>query len=247
MSMPDANGGSTLAVLTNVALCAEALNAAISRQHQLPGLLCLYGPAGWGKTSAAAYCANRYRAYFVAAKSVWSKKAFLGAILKEMGVSPARTISDMADQVAEQLAVSQRPLIVDEVDHLVAGNHIELVRDLFESSLSPILMIGEELLPAKLKKWERFHSRVLRWVPAQAATIEDAQHLRKMYCPQIRVADDLMDRIVRLANGSVRRIVVNFALVQEAALAGGVTKMDLGAWGERELYTGEAPVRRIAA
>nr|WP_249123784.1 ATP-binding protein [Pseudomonas aeruginosa] len=71
----------------------------------------------------------------------------------------------MADQIAEELAASGRPLIIDEMDHLVAAGQVELIRDLYESSQASILLIGEEMLPTKLKKYERFHGRVLSWVP----------------------------------------------------------------------------------
>lgn len=243
--MTESTSGVNLAQLTNVGLARNALDAVAHRAPQLPGLLCLYGPAGWGKTSAAAYCANRYSALYVAARSIWTKKAFLLAVLREMGVKPAATISEMADQCGERLSREGQMLIIDEVDHLVANNHIELVRDLFEASLCPILLVGEEQLPAKLKRWERFHSRVLKWVPAQPVTLEDAQHLRRLYTPGLQIKDDLLQRVVALAHGSVRRVAVNLALIQDYAATKGLAKIGLQEWGERELYTGEAPARRL--
>lgn len=236
---------SQIAEINNMALCDVALERALSRSANLPGLVCFYGPSGWGKSFSANHIANRRRAYYVQAKSVWSKKHTLAAILREMGVTPAGTIADMADQVAEQLAASGRPLIVDEMDHLVDRNAVELIRDLYEASRAPILLIGEERLPQKLKKWERFHGRVLAWVPAQPVTVDDARKLQPLYCPQVAVAEDLLERLVELAHGSVRRVCVNLEHIQETALTSGLDAVDLAAWGRRELYTGEAPSRRV--
>ncbi|MBU9121791.1 ATP-binding protein [Burkholderia multivorans] len=233
-----------IAQITNLNLCDIAIERAISRSANLPGLVCFYGPSGYGKSMAANFVANARRARYVQAKSVWTKKHFLKAILFEMGIKPAGTIPEMADQVAEELASSGRPLIIDEMDHLVDRNAVELVRDLYESSQAPILMIGEEALPAKLKRWERMHGRVLAWVPAQPVTTDDARQLASLYCRHVQVADDLLTRLVELSHGSVRRVCVNLERIQEEALMAGKDAMDLAQWGKRELYTGEAPKRR---
>jgi len=235
----------TTAPITCVSLCLEAIYRATDRSQHLPGIVALYGPAGWGKSTAAAYAANKTRAYYVAAKSVWTRKAFMLAILKEMGIRPGKTLYELSDQVAEQLAISGKPLIIDEMDHLVQNNGVELVRDIFESSGAPILIIGEEHLPNELKKFERFHSRVLVWQPVMPVTYEDAQHLARLYARDIEIKPDLLRRIHELANGSVRRVSVNIDMVREEALKMGAREMDLATWGDRELYTGEAPARRV--
>lgn len=233
----------TTAPITNVSLCGTALMSVMSRAAHLPGIAVFCGPSGYGKSTAAAYCANKWRAYYIQVKSVWTRKAFLHAILKEMGIQPARTLYDMADQVAEQLVLSNRPLIVDEMDYLVDNNAVELVRDLHESSNAAILLLGEERLPDKLKKWERFHSRVLTWMRAQPVSLDDADHLARLYCKGVEIAPDLLAEIHRLAHGSVRRVAVNIDLVREESLKVAAKRMDLAAWGPRAFYTGQAPAR----
>ncbi|AOJ10574.1 AAA family ATPase [Burkholderia mayonis] len=239
------NSIGAIAQIANLGMCDIAIERAVSRSANLPGLVCFYGPSGWGKSMAANYVANTRRARYVQAKSVWTKKHFLKAVLFEMGIKPAATIPEMADQVAEELAASGRPLVIDEMDHLVDRNAVELVRDLYESSQAPILMIGEEGLPSKLKKWERMHGRVLAWVPAQPVTLEDAHKLRPLYCPNVQVSDDLLAKLVELSHGSVRRVCVNLERIQEEAMVQGADVMNLAEWGKRELYTGEAPKRRV--
>ncbi|WP_035061466.1 AAA family ATPase [Andreprevotia chitinilytica] len=234
-----------IAQIGNLALAQEALARAMSRHQGLPGLVAFYGPSGWGKSMSANFVANRTRARYVQAKSVWTKKSFLKAVLFEMGVKPAATIPEMLDQAAEELATSQRPLIIDEMDHLVDKNAVEVVRDLYEASHAPILLIGEEQLPNNLKKWERFHGRVLAWVQAQPANLHDAQALRAVYSRDVQIADDLLTTIVRESHGSVRRVAVNLDNIRSVALELGVEQIDLATWGKRPLYTGEAPKRRV--
>jgi AAA domain len=238
------NGVKTTAPLQNVSLCASALERAMRRPRHLPGLVCFYGPAGWGKSVSAVYAANRHRAYYVEARSTWTTRAMLLGILKEMGIAPGRTVYEMTDQVCEQLERSERPLIIDEMDHLVGRGCVESLRDLYEGSKAAMLIIGEEGLPSKLQRWERFHSRVLDWRAAQPVSVEDARYLEQLYCDRIDIADDLLGRIHGLARGAVRRVCVNLEAVQEWALTQGLERVGLAEWGKRELYTGDPPPRR---
>ena len=241
------NSINTIAPLANVSLCSSALDRALNRPAHLPGMVTFYGPSGWGKSFSAAYTANRFRAYYVECKSSWTRKALLVSILKSMGIVPATTIYDMTEQISEQLALSGRPLIVDEMDHIVEKKAVEVIRDIYEGSNAAILMIGEEKLPAKLKGWERFHNRMLDWVPAQPADLEDTGLLADLYSPDVVIADDLLGNIQQMARGCVRRICVNLELVRRTAMDAGLDQIDLATWksSQKELYTGEAPKRRI--
>lgn len=236
---------STTAPLANVAMCMRALERAMKRPEHLPGLVSFYGPSGEGKTTAAIYAANHYRAYYVEAKDSWTRKAMLLAILNEMGVVPAKTTYEMVNQAAEQLVKSRRPLIVDEMDYIVKRNLVESLRDIYEGSNAPMLLIGEERIEINLRAWERFHNRVLDWVPSQPASLADVSHLRSLYCKRVKIADDLLAAIHEAVNGNTRRICVNLERVQEHARTHNKTSIDLAGWGDREFYTGEAKRRQI--
>ncbi|MDX8389180.1 MAG: ATP-binding protein [Mariprofundaceae bacterium] len=235
----------TIAPLVNVSLCMQGLQQAIDRPMHLPGMIVMHGPSGYGKSFAAAFVANKLRAYHVECRSSWTKKALLMAILKAMGIPPEKTIYEMADQIAEQLVLSQLPLIIDEMDHIVEKKSVEIIRDIYETSGAAILLIGEERLPQKLKKWERFHGRILNWVPAQPAGIKDTKCLAKIYCRDVAVSDDLLNRITEIARGSVRRVCVNLENIRHEAESLGRSEINLATWGSRPLFSGEAAGRRI--
>ena len=234
-----------IAPLTNVYICRKALNRALERGGHLPGLTCFYGPAGYGKTKAIAFTANETRAYVIEAKSHWTRKGFLSKILFEMGVLPEKSIESMVDQICEHLALSGRALIIDEFDHLVnkGAAYVELVRDIYDASDAPIMLVGEESLPHKLKRWERFYGRVLEWAAAQPPTLDDAKLLRELYCTKAHIADDLVAAIHRDCK-STRLVAVNLDLAQDTALNQGLKSIDLAAWGNREFYRGDAVKRR---
>lgn len=234
----------SIAPLRNVMLLAELIERVMNRPTGLPGMATFHGFSGYGKSFAAMYAANKHRAYHVQVKSVWTRKKLCTAILAEMGIQPAATIPDMVDQIGQQLSLSQRPLIIDEADFLVAKGMIEVVRDIYESSQSTIVLIGEEQLPQKLKVWERVHGRMLDWVAAEPGTPADTKHLARLYCRGIEVTEDLLAALHDASAGSVRRICVNLDRVREFAQTAGLTKIDLAGFGG-DFFTGNPPPRRV--
>lgn len=233
----------TIAPLRNVMLLAELIERVLNRKAGLPGMATFHGFSGYGKSFAAMYAANKHRAYHVQVKSVWTRKKLCLSVLTEMGVAPAATISDMVDQIGQQLSLSGRPLIIDEADYLVAKNMVEVIRDIYESSQSTIILIGEEQLPQKLKVWERVHGRMLDWVAAEPASLADAKHLARLYCRGITVADDLLEALSTASAGSVRRTCVNLDRVREQAQTAGLTEIDKARFAG-EFFTGTPPARR---
>ncbi|VVE59864.1 hypothetical protein PCA31118_00041 [Pandoraea captiosa] len=236
-----------VAHIANLDLVAVAAEKLLSRVDGLPGIGVMYGEAGRGKTIACSALANQTRGYYVQMRSAWSRKTLLEKILFEMGIKPAGTIPYLLDQVCEQLAASRRPLIVDEFDFCLRSDSlIELVRDIYEGSQGTLLLVGEETIPQKLKRWERFHSRVMAWIPALPVSVADARKLAPIYSPQVSIAEDLLAHVVELAHGSVRRVCVNLTRIHEEAMILAESEMTLAKWGERDLYTGDAPKRRTA-
>ena len=141
---------------------------------------------------------------------------------------------------------SGRALIIDEADYLVKKSFIELAaKDIYESSAAALILVGEEMMPQKLRRWEKVHGRMLEWVPAQPPSLGDARHLAKLYCPGIEVAEDLLVAIHGSAGTSVRRICVNLDYVREQAAQETLRKLARADF-KRELFTGLPPTRRAA-
>ena len=233
-----------IVALTNVGLLAGAVKRAQDRPAGLPGLVVMYGPSGLGKSVAASFAANQHRAYYVECRDTWSKKAFLTAVLKDMAIEPGRTMGDMMDQIAEQLSRSMRPLIVDDVQYMLDKAIANILTDLYNASQGTIVLIGEERVPASLSKLERLHNRVMEWVPAQPASVDDLIELSQSNYPNLEIAEDLLEDLCRATRGCLRRVAVNLYKVQSEASANMWSRVDLATWGKRGWFTGEAPTRR---
>jgi DNA transposition AAA+ family ATPase len=240
---PDA-AAPALAALKNVAACMALVQELRDRGPHLPGIGVLHGPSGFGKTYSTIYAQNKTRALRVEIGRSWTMRTLCQRILAEAGVQPRGTISDMTAQVIEFLGDDpSRPLIIDEADQLVDRRMIELVREIHEHSQAPVLLVGEETLPAKLQQSERTHNRVLNWVAAQPCDAADTQLLIKLFCQGVSVAPDLAELIRTRSEGRARRIVVNLAHVSEFARNRGITTIDVAAY-TGPFYTGAPASRR---
>ena len=233
-----------LAPLTNCIMFDELLDRIKSRTRSLPSMGAFTGFSGDGKTSSAAYGANRHHAYYVEVGSSWTLAKFCQALSIELGIPPRGTIATMIDNIIATLAKTERPLIIDEFDHVVNRKYVENIREIHDKSGAPIVLIGEEQLPYKLQQWERFHNRVLDWVQSQPCDLNDAEVLATVYAPGVSIAADLLALVIEKTGGNTRRIAVNLDRIRETSLLEGWKKADRAIWADRALFTGASPARR---
>lgn len=236
------------APLQNLSLLEGLYLTVKDRPIHLPGMVTFSGPSGFGKSTAAAYVTAKYQAYYVEIRSTWTRRSFLEAIHQQMGIDPRGTVTNMLNAVSHELAISQRPIIFDEFDRAVIKEGLmELVRDIYEQSGSPIILIGEENLPQKLKPSEKFHGRIMAWEQAKPANLDDARTLNTHYCPQVLLKNDILSWLVEQSYGSVRRIVTNIEMITRFGKAEGLKEVGRAEYGDRSIYTGQPPVPRSFA
>ena len=238
---------SSIAQIRNISQCYEAVKRTMERNPLLPGISAFYGPSGFGKSTAANFVATKTNAFYVQVKSTYTKKAFLQALLREMSIPYPATLSEMMELATSELAKTGRPLIIDEFDHLMKGDKVELIRDLYEGSQGTFLIIGEEMLARKLEKWERFHGRILNWVPALPADLNDVMLLASIYAPQLQIDEPVLEQLLGQVRGSTRRVSTNLEMLNEKALEAGtphITKHVLKELLLDGFVTGESPKPR---
>lgn len=234
----------TIAPLTNVSELSGGIAKAIAAPAHLPKIIGFFGKAGFGKSFSAAYCSINYGAVYVECKKLWTGRAVLSHILFEMtGSKPRGYSSDMLDQACEWLVTNNHPLIIDQADYLVENRSIEVIRDIHDGAGNvPVVLIGETGLQSSISRWERLHSRVSWWIPARPAGMNDCRCLAGFYGQGITIADDLLEEIVWISEGSVRRASVNIELIKGVCKAAGVQEIALDDWDfKRNPLSGRAP------
>ncbi|MDE4175776.1 ATP-binding protein [Phaeobacter sp. PT47_59] len=236
--------GNSVQPLTNVARMATLVKELQKRPFGMPGLGVFFGYPGYGKTFGAIFCATTFDVIHVSLQGDWTKKTFLERLLLELGLPPKRVVADMVLQACEGLAKDGRTLIVDEADYAFRRGIIELIRDLHDGSDTPVVMIGMEEFPQKLKRYELIDSRVMSWVAAQPATLKDATLLAGVYAEGIEIHDDLLNEILKRNTGNARRMVVDMAQVKSEAGKLGLNSMSLQDWGDIKFRQQDAPAPR---
>lgn len=243
--MADYTNVNRAAPLRNVAAFSTLLTKMVDRDGDLPGLACFYGPSGWGKTKSAVYGANRYRATYVECGQFTTARSLLENILVERGNRhPRGSIETMKTQAVEMMAAEpERPLIVDEAHWIAQKRYVDLLREISDKSGAAVVLIGEEMLPQALERFERVHNRVLEWVAAQPCDATDFALLAKVRCPLLTIAPDLAQAILERTEGNTRRIVVNLKKAEEVAQHTGETTLTLDRFGGPQAIVGRASLQ----
>ncbi|RWC58892.1 MAG: ATP-binding protein [Mesorhizobium sp.] len=222
------------APLKNVVAFSTLLAKMVERDPELPGLAVFSGPSGWGKTKSGVYGANRHKAAYVECGLFTTARSLLVQILIELGnARPRGSIEDLKTEAIMLMAADpRRPLIIDEAHFIAKKRFVDLLRELSDKSGAPVVMIGEEMLPAHLEAFERVHNRVLEWLQAVPCDAEDFAYLAANRCPGIEIGRDLAAVILEKTKGNTRRIVVNLTKVVEASQILGTKQVDLAGFAK---------------
>lgn len=237
----------TIAALKNVSGFFELVTRVRDRSPMLPNIGVMHGRSGDGKSYASIYAQNKTRAIRVEVGDSWTRKTLLCAILQECGVPrPSGSVPELAQAAIQTLAEEpRRPLFIDEADKVCDKGYIELVREIAMGSNVPVLLIGEEKLPAKLAHVERLHNRILAWFGAEPCDLGDAKKLAELLLDPVTIEDALLEDIRLQGDGRARRIATSLDGVAHWARNAGVTAV-LKANYDGPIYTGEPPKARAA-
>lgn len=245
MPKPVNPGFGSVAPLKNVVECLAVAQKIIDRPAGVDGLGVFFGPSGFGKSKASQYVQNKHKALYIEVFDFWTRKVLVESILAELGVErPKGSIADMMRQILRLLQDDpNRLLIVDEADKLVDKGFIEYIRDIYKGARIPVLLVGEEKLPDKLKTYERCENRVSAFGMANPCDLGDAQALASIYQRQLRISDDLLSHIVKETSGVTSRVVTTLAEVGQFARTHQLSDIALEQY-HGAIFTGRAPRRR---
>lgn len=236
--------GNSIQPLRNVAALATLVKRLEKRGWGLPGMGVFHGPPGLGKSFACGHAAFNLDCIHITVDDTWTKKILLQAILTELRIERTGTIADMMMKAKAGLARAGRTLLMNEADDAVLKNLIPTIRHLHDGSEMPVILIGMERLPQKLKKWELVDSRIVAYVGAERLDMRDARLLAKAHIDKVEIDDALIAKILEDCNGSARLISNDLAHVVEQSRLMGQPRMTLDEWGQAPFLRGEAPLPR---
>jgi len=233
---------SKITLTKNVARLVEAGEALIRRPAGMPGMGLVHGETGYGKTTAITWHGNRCNAVYVRAMATWTPAAMLGSILSELGRNARGSCAQMMDEIIEALAMSGRPLYVDEADYLVDSKRMsESLRDIHDMATVPVVLVGMGGIDQRLAHRKQLTGRVMQDTRFEPLDIEDTAKIAEDLVEGLDVGPDLLAHLHQEAKGSTRLIVVGLARIEQNARNRGMDAIALSDWGKRALFTGNAP------
>lgn len=226
----------------NVTRLAQAYGSLESRPLNTPGMGLVWGDTGRGKTTAATWLINRCHGIYVRALALWNATAMLRSIAEELDIDTKGTRAVLENRIIERLAESQRPLFVDEADHIV-GNEamMETLRDIHDLSTVPVILIGMGQMRQKIARYKQLENRIMHWIEFQPCDRQDAMTLAKGMC-DVDIEDALLNELIDMTRGEVRRLVVGLAQIEQEAKSQGLTEISKSQF-KREFFLGHRPAK----
>ncbi|PSU49451.1 DNA transposition protein [Photobacterium frigidiphilum] len=227
----------------NVARLASAYQALEDRPFNTPGMGLVWGDSGLGKTTATTWLINRCNGVYVRALALWNASAMIRAIAEELDLDTKGTRAALEMRVIEKLAETQRPLFVDEADHIVGNEQMmETLRDIHDLSTVPVLMIGMGQMRKKIARYAQLENRIMHWIEFAPCDHDDAVTMAKGMC-EVEIQDDLLNELIAATRGEIRRLVVGLAQIEQEAKIQGLSMIGKSQF-KRDFFLGHRPTKR---
>ena len=207
-----------------------------NRPHGTEGCGLLWGEPGTGKTTATAWVANQYDAVFVRALGCWTVTSMLGALCTELGSHRMCRRSDMVEYICKNLAEKPRPIFIDEADYLFRQEDMmDSIRDIYDISGAPVILIGMEEIARKIQQHGRFARRITQWIEFKGLDLSDTALVAARCCECV-VGEDLLEFLHRESRGNIGRVIIGLARIETMAKTNRLASVGLAAWGTRQLF-----------
>lgn len=239
----------------NVSRLMAATNALTNRASGLPGMGLIWGPTGYGKTTASAWMINQCNGVYIRAMRLWTPKSMLSSIAKEIEIDvKGYNNTDACLAIIQNLSISGRPLFIDEADYIVSKELLlDTLRDIHDFTSVPVILIGMHGIEKRIKNNAQFTGRIIQKVEFQGADYEDARLLADGLC-EVSVADDLLTKLHKTASpktasnqivwgAEIRRLIVGLSKIEQFARSRGQSSIALSDWTRGDDFFVGAPVQ----
>lgn len=235
-----------MAMTKNVRRFLAGVRELQDRPLGVEGMGLLWGQPGEGKSTTIAYATNALDGVFLRANACWTVTSMLGALSVELGLMPGRFRSPMVDAVIRALMEHPRPLFVDEADYLLRQTDmLDALRDIYDSTATPVVLIGMQQMAQKIQANGRFARRVTQWIEFDGIDLADARTLADTIC-DVALADDLLEHLHQAARANIGRMVTGMARIETFGRTNGLAEVALADWGKRALFYDQPRFRRAS-
>ena len=128
----------------------------------IPKIVLVFGEYGLGKSETIKWWTFKNDCIYVRANQGMTSRWLLSEIAEELGEEAFWQIQDTFNLVEQKLKQNPKPLIIDEVDYLVTNNVIEILRDLHDRTMCPMILVGMINIDKKLSRYPHLKDRIYK-------------------------------------------------------------------------------------
>ena len=128
----------------------------------IPKIVLVFGEYGLGKSETIKWWTFKNDCIYVRANQGMSSRWLLSEVAEELGEEAFWHIQDTFNLVEHKLKQNPKPLIIDEVDYLVNNNVIEILRDLHDRTMCPMILVGMINIDKKLSRYPHLKDRIYK-------------------------------------------------------------------------------------
>lgn len=180
------------------------------------GMGLVYGDPGTGKTEMAQKYAADNDYPYIRATDIMSRRSLLSKIVAELGEAPAFRSDDLFNQAIEILIDRPRTMIVDEIDYLVRGGMVEVLRDINDITNTPIVLVGMHTVDKKLKRFRHLFDRFSAVVRFETFGVDDIASLAEQIC-EVKLSAGAIKYIHERGYGKFRGTMLWFSRAEALA------------------------------
>ena len=161
----------------------------------------------------------------------------LERLAQDLGLDKRQRKADMINFIVRELALTGKPLFIDEADYLADKTEVlETIRDIYDLSGVPIVLIGYEHLPQKIKRLPQLFGRISQHVQFQKADEEDISIMASELVEHTVIAPDLLQELLDASKGNFRRITTGLASIEKFAKSNSLNTIDADQWAGRQFF-----------
>ncbi|GAB5379002.1 MAG: ATP-binding protein [Aliiglaciecola sp.] len=202
-----------------------------------PAMGMLSGKAGLGKTTAGAWLFVNAEGVLIRCLKADTLSTFLERLALELGLETRQRRADMINFIVRELAMTGKPLFIDEADYLASNTEVlETIRDIYDLSNVPIILIGYEQLPIKVKRLPQLYSRISQHVEFKPADEDDITTMAEQLVENTQVEHDLLGSLLEKSKGNFRRITVGLGTIEKFAKSNSLSSINLEQFADRDFF-----------
>jgi DNA transposition AAA+ family ATPase len=225
-----------MAMTKNVRRFLAAVRELNDRPMGVEGMAILWGEPGEGKSTTVAFACNTLDGIFLRANTCWTPTSMLAALMVELGLTASGRRAPMVEAAVKKLSERPRPIFIDEADYLFrAPDMLDVMRDIYDVTGSPVVLIGMEHFARKVQSNGKFARRITQWVEFSGIDSDDARTLADTLC-DVKVAEDLLAHVHHAARQNIGRMVTGLARIEQFGRLNAIDTVTKKEWANRALF-----------